>query len=277
MLEDPELFLSDKIVTIIISFVTEQSFCIARMVVEKRSKVLSSQKVRILLRKTRRNAMAVKQETLYIKGDKNIEVTKPEVTLGDILSMECSNQNVIPRLKTIKVMKMQEKNGQRKVISILKIIKLIHEIYPNMDVQNLGETDIIVTYEEQKSTGMISYLIKTGFTVVLTFTGAAFAIMTFNNDVSVRKLFSQIYQLMTGIKPQGSTILELSYSIGLTIGILLFFNHFGKKKFSVDPTPLEVQMRTYENEIQTTLVENASRKGKELDADTSNSNGSNRS
>ena len=221
--------------------------------------------------------MAVKQETLYIKGDKNIEVTKPEVTLGDILSMECSNQNVIPRIKTIKVMKMQDKEGQRKVISILKIIKLIHEIYPNMDVQNLGETDIIVTYEEQKPTGMISHLIKIGFTAVLTFTGAAFAIMTFNNDVSVRKLFSQIYQLMTGIKPQGSTILELSYSIGLTIGILLFFNHFGKKRFSVDPTPLEVQMRTYENEIQTTLVENASRKGKELDADTSNSNGSNRS
>ena len=59
MLEDPELFLSDKIVTIIISFVTEQSFCIDRMVFEKRSKILSSQKVRILLRKTRRNAMAV--------------------------------------------------------------------------------------------------------------------------------------------------------------------------------------------------------------------------
>ena len=59
MLEDLELFLSDKIVTIIISFVTEQSFCIARMVFEKRSKILSSQKVRILLRKTRRNTMAV--------------------------------------------------------------------------------------------------------------------------------------------------------------------------------------------------------------------------
>lgn len=59
MLEDQELFLSDKIVTIIISFVTEQSFRIARMVFEKRSKVLFSQKVRILLRKTRRNAMAV--------------------------------------------------------------------------------------------------------------------------------------------------------------------------------------------------------------------------
>lgn len=59
MLEDLELFLSDKIVTIINSFVTVQSFCIDRMVFEKRSKILSSQKVRILLRKTRRNAMAV--------------------------------------------------------------------------------------------------------------------------------------------------------------------------------------------------------------------------
>lgn len=53
------MFLSDKIVTIINSFVTEQSFCIARMVFEKRSKILSSQKVRILLRKTRRNAMTI--------------------------------------------------------------------------------------------------------------------------------------------------------------------------------------------------------------------------
>ena len=53
------MFLSDKIVTIIIYFVTEQSFCIARMVFEKRSNILSSQKVWILLRKTRRNVMAV--------------------------------------------------------------------------------------------------------------------------------------------------------------------------------------------------------------------------
>lgn len=221
--------------------------------------------------------MAANQETLYVKGDRDVEVTKADVTLGDIVSMECSNPNVTPKLKTIKVMKMQEKNGQRKVISILKIIELIHGMYPNIDVQNMGETDIIVTYENQKTKGMAYHLSKTVFTAVLTFVGAAFAIMTFNNDVSVRKLFSQIYRLMTGVKPQGTTILELSYSVGISIGILLFFNHFGKKKFSVDPTPLEVQMRTYENDIQTTLVENASRRGEELDVGTSNSNGIHRS
>lgn len=31
-------------------------------------------------------------KTLYIKGDRDVEVTKPDVTLGDLLSMECSDQ-----------------------------------------------------------------------------------------------------------------------------------------------------------------------------------------
>ena len=34
------------------------------------------------------------------------------------------------------------------------------------------------------------------------------------------------------------------------------------------PTPIEVQMRTYEGEIQNALIETYSRKGKELDVDT---------
>ena len=60
------------------------------------------------------------------------------------------------------------------------------------------------------------------------------------------------------------------------MGILVFFNHFGKKKFTVDPTPMEIQMRLYENDIQTTLVENASRRGDEIDVDNADTSGSSR-
>lgn len=217
--------------------------------------------------------MAANQETLYIKGERDIEITKTDVTLGDIVSIECSNKEVIPKLKTLKILKIPDNGKQRFVISILKIIACIHEKYPNMDIQNLGETDIIITYENQKTKGMAAHIIKIGFVCALTFVGAAFSIMAFNNDISISKLFSHIYKFMTGGKRDGWLILEASYSLGITIGILLFFNHFGKKKFTVDPTPLEVQMRTYENEIQTTLVENASRRGEELDVGTTNSVG----
>ena len=89
-----------------------------------------------------------------------------------------------------------------------------------------------------------------------------------NNDVDVTKLFSQLHELVTGQETSGFTILEITYSIGITVGILIFFNHFGKKRFTVDPTPMEVQMRLYENDIQTTLVEDSARKGAELDAGT---------
>ena len=101
--------------------------------------------------------------------------------------------------------------------------------------------------------------------------------MAFNNDVGVTKMFSQIYELVTGTKSDGFTVLEFTYSIGIAIGILTFFNHFGKRRFSVDPTPIEVEMRLYENDLQTTLIENISRKEQVLDVDTKYPTGSHRS
>lgn len=217
-------------------------------------------------------------ETVYIKADRNVEVTKPEVTLGDVLKIECSNPNMVPKLNTLKLLKFHhtdKKHQNRTAVSILRVIQCIHEQYPNIDVQNMGETDFIVTYEEQQTAGGAVHYMKAAVVVVISFIGAAFSIMAFNNDVDTTKMFSQIYELLTGNKSDGFTILELTYCIGLVIGILTFFNHFGKKKFSVDPTPMEVEMRLYENDIQSTLIETYSRKEKELDVGTG-SNGSHR-
>ena len=217
-------------------------------------------------------------ETVYIKADRNVEVTKPEVTLGDVLKIECSNPNMVPKLNTLKLLKFHhtdKKHQNRTAVSILRVIQCIHEQYPNIDVQNMGETDFIVTYEEQQTAGGAVHYMKAAVVVVISFIGAAFSIMAFNNDVDTTKMFSQIYELFTGNKSDGFTILELTYCIGLVIGILTFFNHFGKKKFSVDPTPMEVEMRLYENDIQSTLIETYSRKEKELDVG-ANSTGSHR-
>ena len=217
-------------------------------------------------------------ETVYIKADRNVEVTKPEVTLGDVLKIECSNPNMVPKLNTLKLLKFHhtdKKHQNRTAVSILRVIQCIHEQYPNIDVQNMGETHFIVTYEEQQTAGGAVHYMKAAVVVVISFIGAAFSIMAFNNDVDTTKMFSQIYELLTGNKSDGFTILELTYCIGLVIGILTFFNHFGKKKFSVDPTPMEVEMRLYENDIQSTLIETYSRKEKELDVG-ANSTGSHR-
>lgn len=220
--------------------------------------------------------MASESKILYIKGDRDVEVTKPDVTLGDLLSMECADKLMLAKVRTLKIVRFKKSGRQRRVVSVLKIIACIHEKFPETDVQNLGETDIIVTYEDQKTPALAWHIIKTAFVAAVTFFGAAFSIMAFNNDVDVTKLFGQIYELVTGQETSGFTVLEISYSVGVTAGILIFFNHFGRKRFTVDPTPMEIQMRLYENDIQTTLIENSERKGEEIDVGTADISGSHR-
>lgn len=209
--------------------------------------------------------MASGTVTLYIKGDRNVEVTEQDVFLKDIVTMECSDKNILPKLQALKILKIHGKKEQRYVVSVLEIIACIHACYPKVEVQNLGETDIIVTYENQKTPPYAWHILKVTVVAAVIFFGSAFSIMAFNNDVGGTELFGQIYELVMGKQSDGFTILEITYSIGLTIGILVFFNHFGKKRFTVDPTPMEVQMRLYENDIQTTLVEDASRRKEELE------------
>ncbi|MCI8638413.1 MAG: stage V sporulation protein AA [Coprococcus sp.] len=212
-------------------------------------------------------------DILYIKGEKNTEVQNLNVTLGDILAMECSNQNVVNKVKALRILKIPEKGQHRFVLSILRIIECIHQEYPSLDIQNEGETDLIVTYEKPEKQNMLLHWMKVIVIAGITFLGAAFSIMSFNNDVSVTKMFGQIYELVMGYPSDGFTILELTYCVGLIMGILVFFNHFGRKRFSVDPTPMEVEMRLYENDIQSTLVEAYSRKEKEIDVGKANTSG----
>jgi stage V sporulation protein AA len=75
----------------------------------------------------------------------------------------------------------------------------------------------------------------------------------------------QFYEFVTGNKSSGFTILEVSYSLGLLIGIVVFYNHLGKKKLSFEPTPIEVSMKSYEREMDEAIVKRCERKGEKID------------
>ena len=66
-------------------------------------------------------------------------------------------------------------------------------------------------------------------------------------------------------EPQGINALEISYSVGLGAGIMLFFNHVGGRRITKDPTPIEVSIRKYEEDVDKTLIAQAGREGKEED------------
>lgn len=193
---------------------------------------------------------------LYMQIDANIQIKHPHIYLQDIARLSCSDSKILNRLRVMPVINLKPDAPGRYVMSVMDLVDKIQQKEPDLTVTPLGETDFILTYEKPGSQNLIFRWLKIALVCLITFFGAAFSIMTFNADVDVEKLFQQIYFQVTGQNSSGFTPLEIAYSAGLGLGILFFFNHFGHRKITADPTPMQVQMRKYEDDVNATITEN---------------------
>ena len=193
---------------------------------------------------------------LYMQIDANIQIKHPHIYLQDIARLSCSDSKILNRLRVMPVINLKPDAPGRYVMSVMDLVDKIQQKEPDLTVTPLGETDFILTYEKPGSQNLIFRWLKIALVCLITFFGAAFSIMTFNADVDVEKLSQQIYFQVTGQNSSGFTPLEIAYSAGLGLGILFFFNHFGHRKITADPTPMQVQMRKYEDDVNTTITEN---------------------
>ena len=196
---------------------------------------------------------------LYLQIDDNIMVQQPHICLQDIARLSCNEPEILHRVRVIPVITLDPDKPGRYVMSVMDLVDLIQKKEPELEIVPLGQPDFILTYDTGKCPNPLWRLLKITVVCLISFFGGAFSIMTFNNDVDIGTLFSRIYTQVTGHTSSGFTILEISYSVGLGVGILFFFNHFGKKKITSDPTPMQVQMRLYEDNINTTLRKDAGR------------------
>lgn len=204
------------------------------------------------------------KKILYLKIEQCVQVEQTSVTIGDFARMECADRNVLNRLKNEYFMNVSENPDQRSVVSVLAVIQKIHEIYPELEIQNVGENDFIIGRKPKEPPKLLT-AVKVLAVCLISFFGSVFAMMTFNEDVSALDSFRKVYTWVMGTAPEGATVLELSYSIGTSVGIIVFFNHFGKKRLMKEPSPVEVEMSGYDKQVYTTVIQHAGRKGKEKD------------
>lgn len=206
----------------------------------------------------------MQQEVLYIKLNKDVEVTRDKIFLKDLGTLYCKNDNVVNGCNELKICELKEAEP-RKVISVMKIIEIITMRYPGIRIENIGEADILIERVKSEKKGRYRKVPKIVFVSLISFFGTAFTIMAFHNDIQIQDLFNKVHEMIAGTPSNGYSVLEFSYSIGLCVGIIVFFNHIGGKRISADPTPIEVEMRIYEEEVNQTLIENAERMNIEVD------------
>ncbi|MBD5521846.1 MAG: stage V sporulation protein AA [Lachnospiraceae bacterium] len=209
--------------------------------------------------------MSTNNVTLYLKAEQNVELQSEDVYIKDIGKLTCKDEHILSKVKAIKLYHFKEGEKKRQVISILKVIEEIETAFPSVTVENLGEIDVLVEQiDVDKHKGAVQ-TIKIIFVSAISFFGTAFTIMAFHNDIGINDVFTKVYEMVTGQASDGYGILELSYSIGLAVGITIFFNHIGGRRITKDPTPIEVEMRVYETDVNKALIETADREGKMID------------
>lgn len=211
------------------------------------------------------------RDVIYLKLDQEIKISEYKVNIGMLGTVICANKNIQARVRAIRVTTLKKDKPQKIVFSVMKIIELINNEFPECDINNIGESEFIIDYDrgniDDKNKAKMTDIIKVILTSFFVFMGAGYSIIAYNNDVGVNEIFQSVYEFFTGQKSNGMTVLELGYCIGLFLGIITFYNHIFKRKFSDDPTPLDVELKSYKEEINKAIINDADEKGEMEDAD----------
>lgn len=206
-------------------------------------------------------------ETIYLNVQQSSAINRPIVRIDDVAEVFCENKSVKKQVEKIVIQEFKSTKEFKQVFSTCLLIQMITAAIPNCQVESIGETDFIVYYKPLGKDSKWKDRCKSILVCLLAFFGAAFSIMTFNTDVTTSELFDQLYELFTGMEANGPGVLQATYSLGLFLGIILFFNHGGRYKLTNDPSPLQVQMRQYEQGVNQAFILDAERNQESKDVD----------
>lgn len=206
----------------------------------------------------------VKSNVVYLKLPQNVQVVNRKIFLQDVAEIYTPDAEIQKKIGKIILYTVDGNKNQKLVFSVMKLIQTIQKEYPDIEITSIGEPDFVVEYKIPLPPKKGMEYARLVILAAIVFIGAAFTIMTFNTDVSVGEVFDNIYYLVTGTKKNGGSILEVSYSAGILVGILGFYNHFKGEKVHDDPTPIHIEMRNYEEEMNKAIIKDADREGKAL-------------
>ena len=204
---------------------------------------------------------------IYIKPKKKTNISAvSEITVNDVADIVATT-DVAEKVKGMKLLDINNSGGEKKknyLVSVTDIIKVIKKTYPNATVNNVGEMDTLVQYKTHKSRDnpWLKWLKVAAVALVLA-VGSSTAIMSFHTDGQIPKIFERYYSLFYGAEKSNPQIINIPYSVGLAVGILVFYNHFLGKKITDDPTPIDVEIEQYDKQVTEAVVDMLSRQNEE--------------
>ncbi|KGX92225.1 stage V sporulation protein AA [Pontibacillus halophilus JSM 076056 = DSM 19796] len=185
-------------------------------------------------------------QPVYLRMNYKIEANAGSpIRLKDIAKLS-GERKLVQELKEIQLHTVTKEDRSLVILDVFNVIVELQKRFPEADFQPLGPGQTIVVIKQAKKKPSILIVLVIW---VLLFIGAAMAIMNFHFDVSMEAVHQRIYYLLTGEEVNHPLWIQIPYSIGLGIGMILFFNHLFKKRINEEPSPLEVELFKYEQDL----------------------------
>lgn len=190
-------------------------------------------------------------QVIYIRMRHRVQVIMDQkVKVGDIAQV-VGHSSVRDQVINLPIHDVRPQDKHLIVIDVMKVIRCIHMHFPEMDVQTIGGAQSILEISRPKKRLNAVYF---AFIWFLLFVGAALAIMNFHADVSMPSVHKKIFMVITGNEVTKPLLLQIPYSFGLGLGMILFFNHVFKKRLNEEPSPLEIEMHNYQQALDQYIV-----------------------
>jgi stage V sporulation protein AA len=160
-------------------------------------------------------------------------------------------EEMVPQLKKLQIYQVTVEDKNIVIIDVMKIIRMITNLIEDVEVQSIGPAQTIIQVSMKKKQMSYPLFLLIWF---LLFFGSAMAIMNFHDDVSMQSVQEKLFTIITGMKHSKPWVFQIPYSIGLGIGMILFFNHVFQKRINEEPSPLEVEMFNYQMDIDNYVI-----------------------
>lgn len=185
-------------------------------------------------------------QPLFLKLRKKLAV-KPlaMISLGDICQLYCDGLKE-EAMQKLPIYQVKPEDGDLIIIDIMQVIKRLKSIYPDLTIEIQGSPQIIVEVDTPRKS---PNLIMVTLVWLILFIGSGLAIMNFHTDVSMPQVHQRIFFLLTGQFVDQPLYLQIPYSIGVGLGMILFFNHIFRKRITEEPSPLEVELFLYQQNV----------------------------
>ena len=145
----------------------------------------------------------------------------------------------------------ENKDSNYDVIHIGEVIEKIKEQVSTIHITFLKTDDVVIFFDDNKK-DRTKYL-RVLLICIVVLMGSIMGIMNFHADVNMIYSQTTMVNALTRNPEKYLPYFQIPYSIGIGIGVSLFFNKFIPTYAKNEPSPLDLKMKSLNKEIENEL------------------------